>query len=79
MQETLQEKSTERVIDAKLVRTIEETETGVKEGTIEPGLHSYTCKYTIKRHSYAPYELLVEKSYGSYHKELKGGSYGNHR
>ena len=80
MQEILQGKSTQRIVDEKIIRTVEETETGVEEGTIEPGLHAYTCKYTITRHSYAPYELLVEKSYGSYKQDTKGGSgYGNHR
>ena len=80
MQETIKEKKRDSLVDEKIIRTVEETETGTEEGTIEPGLHSYQCKYTITRHSYEPYEILMTKSYGSYGMIKKGEKeYGNNR
>ena len=80
MQESLQGKTTQRTVDEKIVRTLQEVETGVEEGTIEPGLHRYKSQYTITRHRYEPYEILITKSYGSYGMMKEGDKdYGNHR
>ncbi|PFX11141.1 hypothetical protein AWC38_SpisGene25348 [Stylophora pistillata] len=51
--------------DEKSVRTLEETEGGVPEGTRQEGRHTYHSKYTIHRHYYEPYEILVTKSYST--------------
>jgi hypothetical protein len=78
MKETNVQKS--QTYDEKSVRTLEETETGVQEGTLQEGRHAYQSKYTIHRHYYEPYEILVTKSYGRYGTQQEGGTgYEFHR
>ena len=78
MKETDVQKS--QTYDEKSVRTLEETETGVQEGTLQEGRHTYHSKYTIHRHYYEPYEILVTKSYERYGTQQEGGvAYEHHR
>jgi Fe-S cluster assembly iron-binding protein IscA len=75
MQETNQE--TLQLFEGQCVRTQEETETGLQEGTIQGGCHRYQCKYTLHRHTYEPYDILITKSYGHYNSTQERTDYGN--